>query len=173
MSPLGARNAYPLVAAVALFCAPNAVLAQGVTPGGSSSQQRLVSLFSGLSPNQDVQIVASTMFIEQGEFREVRPDVVEVSSAGETVPVDLNDIRSVSLRSGHGLKGALWGLGSGLLAGSVSGLMIASFDCRSPAGCDYQERQGAIRGGILMGVTGAITGYLLGRADAYWKPVFP
>jgi hypothetical protein len=51
--------------------------------------------------------------------------------------------------------------------------MVGSFDCNTPLGCNDSERQGALRGAVVIGLAGAITGFLVGRADDYWKPVFP
>jgi hypothetical protein len=170
---IGARLALVLTTSAAVFFAPVQAVAQEPAIGSPQSQERLIALFSGLSPNDNVRIVTPVLFIDDGMFRALRQEVVEVSMSGETFPVNLDDIREISVRSGHGLKGALWGLGAGILAGSVSGMMVGSFSCTTPLGCDNSEKEGALRGAVAIGLAGALTGFLVGRADDYWKPVFP
>ena len=166
------RTSFALVAAAALLL-PSGAAAQVPEPGPEHARERLVTLFSELSPHEDVQIATPVLFIEEGRARFVGSDVVEVSARGQTVPLDLRDIRSVSVRRGHGVKGALWGLGSGILVGTFSGLLIAGYDCTNPVACADTERRGAIRYGIVFGVVGAATGYLWGRLDQDWVPIFP
>ena len=87
--------------------------------------------------------------------------------------MNLEEIRAVSVRSAHTVQGSLWGLGSGLLVGSVGGLLVGSFGCKSPTECVDSERDGAIWGAIIVGGLSTAAGFLLGRRDVYWKPVFP
>jgi hypothetical protein len=169
----GVRFALALTTGAAVLLAPAGSAAQEPAIGSQESQERLIALFSALSPDENVRIVTPVLFIDDGMFRGLRQEVVEVSMSGETFPVNLDDIRAISLRSGHGLKGAVWGVGAGLLVGSVGGMMVGSFDCNTPLGCNDSERQGALRGAVVIGLAGAITGFLVGRSDDYWKPVFP
>lgn len=166
------RTPFALAAAAALLL-PSDAAAQAGEPRPQDARERLVTLFSGLSPQEDVQIATPSLFIEEGRARFLGPDVVEVSAEGQTVPLDLRDIRSVSVRRGHGVKGAIWGLGSGVLVGTFSGLLIAGFDCTNPVACADTEKRGAVRYGIVFGIVGAATGYLLGRMDRDWVPIFP
>ena len=138
-----------------------------------TSQERLHALFSELSPNRHVQVVTPGLLVEDGEVRALSTSVVELSQDGTPVSVDLDDIRAVSVRSGHSIQGMLWGLGAGLLVGSVSGLMVASFNCQTPVGCNSAEKEGAVRWGGVLGVLGGATGFMIGRHDVYWRPVFP
>jgi hypothetical protein len=160
-----------LAAAVLLF--PSDAASQLEERGLEDSRERLITLFSELSPHEDVQIATPSLFIEEGRARFLGSDVVEVSAEGQTVPLDLRDIRSVSVRRGHGVKGGLWGLGSGILVGTFAGLLIAGFDCANPVACADTEKRGAVRYGMVFGVVGAATGYLWGRLDQDWVPIFP
>lgn len=165
----------PLAALVATtLLVPSVLAAQDPTlaPG---TRDRLTTLFSDLSPEEDVQIVTPSLFIEAGAYRGMGMDLVRVGVPGgnETVPVDFRDIRSVSIRRGHEIEGALWGLGSGLLVGGVTGLLVGGYACNTPQGCSDQERSGAVRYGIVFGLAGAAAGYLFGRLDRDWVPVFP
>ncbi|MDA0328777.1 MAG: hypothetical protein O2958_07190 [Gemmatimonadetes bacterium] len=137
------------------------------------SQQRLVDLFSSLSPSQRVQIVTPVAFLDEAGYLSVSQDSVEVSWQGATVPVSLDHIRVVSVQSGHALQGTLWGAGTGLLVGSVAGMLIGSFSCTTVQGCNDAERRGLIRLGGALGLTGGALGFFFGRRSLYWKPVFP
>jgi hypothetical protein len=163
-----------LVTALAWLLAPRAISAQDPTldPG---TRDRLTTLFSDLSPEEDVQIVTPSLFIEEGAYRGLGTDVVRVGVPGgsQTVPVDFRDIRSVSVRRGHAVKGALWGLGSGALVGGFTGFVVGGYSCNTPQGCNDLERRGAVRYGIVFGIVGAAAGYVLGRMDRDWVPVFP
>jgi hypothetical protein len=158
-----------------------ALLSSGATPGAAqevpvvmvTSQERLHALFSQLSPNRHVQVVTPGLFVEDGEFLGLGTSVVELSQGGAPVSVELDEIRAVSLRSGHSIQGMLWGLGAGLLVGSVSGLMVGSFNCQTPAGCNSAEKEGAVRWGSVFGVIGGAAGFMIGRHNVYWRPVFP
>lgn len=136
-------------------------------------QERLQALFAQVSPAEHVQVVTPLIFVEDAEFVAVGRSVVELNQAGTPVSVELADIRSVSVRAGHSLQGALWGAGSGVLVGAVSGMMAASFTCVTPEACSSAEKEGALRWGTLFGVVGAATGFVIGRYNVYWKPIFP
>lgn len=173
LSKLRKRGA-PLLALVGvLLTAPVAIHAQEAVVGVPSPRERLVRLFSGLSPNDGVQIATQLFFIENGAFERVGHDSVRVTQYGTVVPVNLDEIIAVSVRSGHGLQGSLWGSGAGILIGTVVGSIVASFGCRTAEGCTSSERQGALRLGVFLGVVGASAGFVLGRRSRYWKPVFP
>lgn len=135
--------------------------------------ERLRLLFTNLEPMDEVQIVTPSHFVEHARFGGVDGASVTVLQDGATVPLELVDIRAVSLRSNHQWQGALWGLGSGVLVGSVTGMMIASFGCVTATGCNNSERQGALLWGAVLGVTGAATGFAIGRTSVYWRPLFP
>lgn len=166
-----AARTLPLVA-VLWFAAPWKAEAQE-TESTSPSEERLRELFSQLSPHDDLQLTTPVLFIERGTIESVTPRSVLVRTDGQPQAVNLEEIRAVSVRSAHSLQGSLWGLGSGLLVGSVGGLLVGSFGCVTPSECTSSERDGAIWGAIIVGGLSTVTGYLLGRRDAYWKPVFP
>jgi hypothetical protein len=173
LSKLLKRGA-PLLALVGLLAAaPTAIHAQDAVVGEPSPGERLVLLFSGLSPNDGVQIVTQRFFIQNGAFERVGRDSVRVTQYGAVVPVNLDDIIAVSVRSGHGLQGSLWGSGAGILIGTVVGSIVASFGCTTADVCTSSERQGALRLGAFLGVVGASAGFVFGRRSRYWKPVFP
>jgi hypothetical protein len=173
LSKLRKRGA-PLLALVGvLVTAPTAIHAQEAGVGVPSPRESLVRLFSGLSPNDGVQIVTQLLFIENGAFERVGHDSVRVTQYGVAVPVNLDEIVAVSIRSGHGLQGSLWGSGAGILIGTVVGSIVASFGCTTVELCKASERQGAIRLGVFLGVVCASAGFVIGRRARYWKPVFP
>ncbi len=166
------------VARVALFVAalafavPGALSAQ-TSDGAISAEDRLNLLFSGLSVGQDVQIATSRVLLEESEFRSLGEGYVEVVAQGALTTVDLNEIRSLSVKSGHALQGALWGLGSGILVGGVVGGLVSSFDCKTPSGCTSSERRGAVLWGSIMGLSGATAGFVIGKHSVNWTPIFP
>jgi len=161
----------PLLALL-VVTAPFAVAAQSAGPG-SPSEQRLRELFAQFTPRDDLQLTTPVLFIERATIESVTPRSVLVLTDGEPQTVNLEEIRAVSVRSAHTVQGSLWGLGSGLLVGSVGGLLVGSFGCESPTECVDSERNGAIWGAIIVGGLSTAAGYLLGRRDVYWKPVFP
>lgn len=138
-----------------------------------SPEARLRMLFSSLGPSDEVQIVTPLHFVERAQYEGIDGSSITVRQDGAVVPLDFVDIRAVSVRSNHQWQGALWGLGTGLLVGSVTGMMVASFDCTSAQGCNTTEREGAIRWGSVFGAAGAVTGFVIGRTNVYWRPLFP
>jgi hypothetical protein len=138
-----------------------------------STQERLIQLFSTMKPRQPVQLVTPLYFVEDGRFESLGRSYVEVTENETTLPFDLADIRSVSVRSHHQIQGAIWGGAAGILIGGVTGMMVASFDCQTLAGCQQLEKDGAIRWATIFGAGGAIGGLVIGRFSVYWKPIFP
>lgn len=134
---------------------------------------RLVALFSGLSPERPVQIVTPLLFLQEAHFERLGADFVEVTQEGSTIPVDLSQIRAVSLKNGHPLQGTLWGVGVGALVGSMTGLMLTSFHCSPIEPCDEKERAGFFRWGMVGGLGGGLAGFVIGRYTLTWSPVFP
>ena len=141
----------------------------------STGERRLQELFSGMHPSQNVRLITPEILVDDAEFVSVTPVTVELRQVGTGVPitVDLSAIRGVSIQKRHWLQGTLWGLGGGVLAGSVFGLMIGSFKCRTVDGCGVAERRGARVWGATLGAVGGSIGFVLGRRDVYWHPVFP
>lgn len=158
------------LALAALAGAPTWVAGQD---GPSSTEERLRLLFGELSPNVEVQIVTPLFFVERASVERVDASSVQVTQGGTTVPLDLIDIRAVSVASNHQWQGALWGFGAGVLVGSITGMMVGSFDCMTASGCNESERRGAIRWGSVFGLGGAAAGFAIGRSTIYWRPVFP
>lgn len=142
-------------------------------PGGEEREARLKALFGQMSADTGVRVTTSMILIERGSFRGVGEENVHIEQGGEVVPVPLSDIRSVEVEEHHPVKGMLWGLGAGLLAGSVSGLLVGSFYCDAPRDCTDEERRGALIGGSALGVAGGIVGFLIGKHRVSWQPVFP
>ena len=150
----------------------------GHLPGqvsSSTNERRLEALFAGMHPSQNVQLITPEILVEDAEFVSVTPMTVELRQVGTGVPitVDLSAIQGVSIQKRHWLQGTLWGMGGGVLAGSVFGLMIGSFKCRTVDGCGVAERRGARVWGATLGAVGGSIGFVLGRRDVYWHPVFP
>ena len=87
------------------------------------------------------------------------------------IVVDLSAIRGVSVQRRHWLQGTLWGLGGGILAGSVFGMMVDSFYCTTVDGCSSSERQGAIRWGAVLGVVGGGMLLIDPETPAVWRLV--
>lgn len=159
-----------LAAAAAVVLLPSAISAQ---PGGPDQRARLTELFADMSVDTGVRVVTPQLFIDHGWYQSVGPEAVRIQYAGEVVPVNLGDIRSLQVEGRHPVQGTLWGLGSGLLVGAVGGLLVASFFCDDPVDCDSEERRGAILGGSLLGGAGAISGFLIGRYQVSWRQIFP
>lgn len=155
---------------LALAGAPAALGAQGAPV---STEERLRLLFSQLQVTDEVQIVTPLFFVERARFESIDSGVVTVSQAGTAVPLDLVDIRAVSLRANRQWQGALWGFSAGVLIGSITGMMVGSFGCVTASGCNDTEREGAIRWGSVLGVSGGAAGFMIGRHSVYWRPVFP
>lgn len=149
---------------------PSPSAAQPVSP---ERDARLTGIFADMSPGSSVRVTTPTLFIDEGSFRTLEADVVQIQYGESVVPVSLEDIRTVLVEARHPVKGALWGLGVGALVGSVTGLMVGGFGCTTPEGCASTEHEGAIRWGSVFGVAGAIGGFVIGRYSVYWKPVFP
>lgn len=137
------------------------------------TEERLRLLFSQLRVTDEVQIVTPLFFVERARFESIDAGVVNVSQGGTPVPLELVDIRAVSLRSNHQWQGAIWGFAAGVLVGSITGMMVGSFGCVTAEGCNDTEREGAIRWGSVLGVSGAAAGFMIGRHSIYWRPVFP
>jgi len=137
------------------------------------NQQRLHSIFTEMAPDTDVQVVTPMLTIERGTFRHFTDEIVGIEHEDETVPVHLSNIRSLSVRESHPVKGMLWGVGVGALVGTMVGLVSGSFQCRDPIDCADSERDQALAGGIIGGATGLVTGFLIGRLVDFWEPVFP
>lgn len=166
-----AAGAFLLVALVAWGAAPRGAAAQ---PGSAEREARLTALFSNMSVDTGVRVSTSMVYIERGSFRGVGEENVRIEQGGEVVPVPLADIRSVEVEEHHPIEGMLWGLGAGLLAGSVSGLLVGSFYCDDPVGdCTEEEKRGALIGGSALGAAGGIAGFLIGKYRVSWQPVFP
>ncbi|MGB1778232.1 MAG: hypothetical protein ACPHQP_01635 [Longimicrobiales bacterium] len=138
-------------------------------------EARLRTLFGQMPVNETVQLITPEIIVDDARFVSLEPSTVELRQLGTDVPisVDLTAIRGVSVERRHWLQGTLWGLGGGLLAGSMFGLMIGSFECDSVEVCRSSERKGAVRWGLALGAVGGGVGFTLGRRDVYWKPIFP
>lgn len=158
------------VAALGLLMLPGIVQGQ---PGGAEREARLNQLFSRMSVDTGVRVVTPSLFIDHGSFRSVGPEAVQIEYGGRVLPVDLGEIRSVEVEGRHPIKGMLWGLGSGLLVGSVGGMLIGSFYCTDPFDCERDERRGAFIGGASLGAAGAIAGFVIGKYQVSWRPIFP
>ena len=141
----------------------------------SIDEARLRTLFGQMPVSETVQLITPDIIVDYAQFVSLEPSTVELRQLGTDVPiiVDLSAIRGVSVERRHWLQGTLWGLGGGLLAGSMFGLMIGSFECDSVELCRSSERKGAVRWGMALGVIGGGVGFTLGRRDVYWKPIFP
>lgn len=159
-----------LALAVAAVALPGAAMAQ---PGEAEREARLNELFSRMSVDTGVRVITPRLFIDHGAFRSVSPEAVSIEYGGELVPVDLGDIRSVEVEGRHPVQGMLWGLGSGLLVGSVGGMLFGSFYCTDPFDCEREERRGAYIGGAALGAAGAIGGFVIGKYQISWRPIFP
>lgn len=160
-----------LVATTMCVMAPRPAVAQ---PGNAEREARLTALFSRMPVHRSVRITSSMVYIEHGSFRGVGEENVRVEQGGEVVPVPLSDIRSVEVAEQHPIEGMLWGLGAGLLVGSVSGLLVGSFYCDDPVGsCTDEEKKGALIGGSALGIAGGIGGFIIGKHRVSWQPVFP
>ncbi len=142
-------------------------------PGGAERSARLTRLFSEMSVDTGVRVTTAMLLIDHGSFRSVEDETVRIGYEGAVVPVELRDIRTVDVETRHPVKGMLWGLGTGLLVGSVGGLLLASFSCENPLDCEEADRRGAIIGGTVLGGAGALAGFVIGRYRVSWTPVFP
>lgn len=172
-SSRGGWAVLPAVALLALLSGglvPHAVSAQ---PGQDQRVDRLTAIFSDMSADTGVRVMTPMLFIEQGAFRSLEPESVRIEYGDSVVPVDLGDIRSVQVERHHPIQGMLWGLGSGLLVGGVSGLLIANFYCDQPVSCESEERRGTVIGATALGAAGGIAGFLIGKYRVSWRPVFP
>jgi hypothetical protein len=158
-----------LLAALTAFAAPVVAQERPLT----DTDRRLVALFGGMGPSQPVRVATPTYFVEATGVTGVADDHVELAQDGSQVDVDFIEIRNVSVRDSHWLQGALWGGGAGVLVGGVVGLMVASFDCKNPAGCTNSERDGMITWGAVLGGAGLVGGFVIGRHSFYWQPIFP
>lgn len=158
------------VASAASAASPDRTAAQ---VGEGDREAALTDVFSDLAPGTEVRVNTPMLFIEEGSYRGLAPGVVEIEYGGRIVPVNLRDIRTLLVEDNHPVEGMLWGLGVGILAGSLTGLMVGSFGCPTPDACESTEREGAIRWGSVIGAAGAITGFVVGRHSVYWRPVFP
>ena len=140
-----------------------------------SNEDRLRALFAGMAVNETLQLITPEMIVDNARLVSLEPSTVELRQLGTGVPisVDLTAIRGVAVERRHWLQGTLWGLGGGLLAGSMFGLMIGSFECDSLELCRSDERRGAVRWGTILGIVGGGVGFILGRRDVYWEPIFP
>ena len=149
---------------------PEEVAAQ---PGQAERVERLTDIFSQMSRDAGVRIMTPSLFIDHGSFRSLQPEAVTIEFGNDVIPVELADIRTVQVEQRHPVKGTLWGLGAGLLVGSMAGLLLGSFYCDDPVDCGPEERRGAVIGGTSLGLAGGITGFLIGRYQVSWKPLFP
>ena len=154
--------------AIAAMCAASVPAA-----AQTASEARLSEIFPGIGPNAPLQVVTPSFFVENAYVEGVGDRSVALTQDGTTVDVPFSDIRGVSTRDNHWLQGTLWGAAAGALIGGVTGLMYASFTCSSQDVCEENERKGTVRGAILLGGTGAIAGFVIGRYSFYWRPVFP
>ncbi|MBT8487720.1 MAG: hypothetical protein KJO65_02720 [Gemmatimonadetes bacterium] len=159
-----------LAVAALAFAFPGLASAQ---PGGAEREARLNQLFSQMSVDTGVRVITPQLFIDRGAFRSITPQAVRIEYGGEVLPVELGDIRSVEVEGRHPIQGMLWGLGSGLLVGSVGGMLIGSFYCTDPFDCVSDERKGAYIGGAALGAAGAIGGFVIGKYQISWRPIFP
>lgn len=141
--------------------------------GQTASDVRLSRIFADMGPTAPLQVVTPSFFVEDAFVDDVGDRSVALTQNGTTVDVPYADIRGVSTRDNHWLQGTLWGTAAGALIGGVSGLMYASFSCKTPEQCEENERKGTIRGAVLLGAVGGIGGFVIGRHSFYWRPVFP
>jgi hypothetical protein len=162
-----------LVLSLASLLCPMDAHAQTPTGSRPSTHERLVALFSELSPNQAVQIVTPQYLLENAYVEGLSQGIVALRQEGTRVSLDLTEVRSVSIRDNHWLQGTLWGGSLGALVGGLAGMMVSSFDCTTATSCNDAERAGAIRWATVFGVGGAVGGFVIGRYSFYWKPVFP
>ena len=154
-----------------LTCASG--LAAQTTP--SPDQNRLRTLFSGLPVGENIQLVTPEIILEDARLISLEGSTVQLEQVGTGIPivVDLTAIRGVSVQRRHWLQSTLWGTSTGLLAGSIFGLMIGSFNCTTVDRCRADERAGAVRLGTTLALVGGGIGFALGRRDVYWYPIFP
>lgn len=152
------------------LAAPSVAQAQ---PGGAEREQRLTRIFSEMSVDTGLRLTTPQLYLEEAWFQSLGPEAVRVEYGGEVVPVELGDIRSVEVAGRHPVKGMLWGLGAGVLVGSVSGMLVGSFYCTDPFECRNEEKRGAYIGGASLGAAGAIGGFLIGKYQISWRPIFP
>jgi hypothetical protein len=136
-------------------------------------QARLAEVFSGLEANREVQLVTTQSFIESALLRGVDGGAVELTWKGEPLSVGLDQVRSVAVKKGHPIQGTLWGIGTGVLLGTVGGYLIVPFNCGSTEECERLGHDGAVRWGTVFGVTGAVAGFVIGRYNLTWRPIFP
>jgi len=168
-----ARVGLLLGAALFVLMLPRPAQLMAQTVQGSRPNERLVAVLSGLSPSQEVQIVTPRYLIDDAIFVGLRPGYLDVTQDGTPVPLDLTEVRAVSVRANHALQGTLWGAAAGILIGGVTGMMVASFDCTTASSCNETEQAGAVRWATVFGVGGAVGGFVFGRYSVYWKPIFP
>jgi hypothetical protein len=133
----------------------------------------LSALFSDISADEDLRVTTLAGLVEEGRLADVGETGFSVLRGGATHQVRFRDVQTVAIEGGHGVQGALWGAAGGALAGGFFGLMIGSFNCNTPEGCQAQERRGAWGWGALLGAVGGGIGFWWGRRQVHWHPIFP
>ena len=164
---LRARNASLLLAAT-LLASP--VAAQPVPL--TERAERLEALFSGLGP-AELRVETSEGAIESGQLGPLRPETFVLQSVRGSTTIDYRNVAAVAQEGGHEIQGALWGAGAGALVGAFFGVMVHSYDCTSPLSCSRSENSGGVRGAIVVGAVGALVGYVFGRRQSHWHPIYP
>jgi hypothetical protein len=151
------------IVSLVIFCVPSAA-------GG---QQTARGVLTDMPQDARLEITAPGLWLSDVTLRDVRTDSVHVLSHGAVVPVAFTEIETLAVREGRGALGAALGGGSGLLAGGLFGLMVASFGCRDPVTCAADDRRGTLVGGLVGAGVGAAVGYWIGSGSVRWTPVFP
>lgn len=149
------------------------VLANPLVPSAVGGQQRVKAVLTEMPRDARLEITAPGLWLSGVTLRAVGPDSVQVVNHGAIVPVAFAEIETLAVREGRGVLGAALGGGSGLLAGGLFGLMVASFGCRDPVACKADDRRGAVVGGLIGVGVGAAVGYWIGSGSVRWNPVFP
>lgn len=149
------------------------VLAHVCLPLAASGQQGPRAALTEMPRDARLEITAPGLWLSDVTVHEVRTDSVHVWNHGAVVPVAFAEIETLAVRRGRGMLGAALGGGSGLVAGGLFGIMVASFGCLDPGVCEAQDRRGATVGGLIGAGVGAALGYWLGARSVRWKPVFP
>ena len=161
-----------LAAAVALAVAVPAGLA-GQTAAGAGSTERLTLALSAIAPDRPVRVTTATYQLEDALVGGLGDAAVTLRNDDLSVDIPFADIRAVAVRDSHWLQGMLWGGTTGAVLGSVVGVMVGSWGCSTPVGCQDDENAGAVTWGLIGGAVGGIGGFVIGRYSFYWRPVFP
>jgi hypothetical protein len=159
---------FALSAAVALAAVP--ATAQPVPV--EERADLLEALFSDIGhPELRVETLAGT--VASGRLGPVRPQNFVLESPEGPTAIDYSEVRAVAREGGHGIQGAIWGGAGGALAGGFFGMIVHSYDCVTPEGCDQSESAGGVRGALIGGAVGALIGFVFGHRQSHWHPIYP